>query len=541
MLNKLQSIVRRRPEIVLICGGCFVFLLIVLGPFLYLVVRTSIVFITQSQNWFVLALPSGRRLLLLCNSLMFAFSVSLGGTLIGTFGGFALLRWHTPIGIYLRLVVLLLILIPPYIHALAWMSVVSAINTILPPSLYLYFGTGIGWLVAWWVNVMALLPISLGMALLGFATIDNRLIEAAQLQRPETDIFLKIALPLATPMILAGAGFLFLLSLIDYTIPSLFQVTVYAMEIYATYSASSDPLSTFILALPLLIITMVVMYFSQARLRNIALNPSKHRKPWVMTFKNPRWLLWGQRCSLLFVGLQVLVPLCSLIFMVGDIGQFTQVVHSSKREILFTFGVCVLSTLVTLPLALAAAKVLVRGGITARIWWLIVTIPLALPAPLVGIALIALCNRMLPVDIYNSAVMPVLAAITRFAPLAAIVLSAQLQRIDSVRLDAARIYQVNPLSSWIYILLPMLTPGLLAAACITFALTAGELGATLLVVPAGEATLTMRIYSYLHYGASESIAALCLIMTLFTMVMAGITAYILHCWQRPLANNSYGK
>jgi len=47
---------------------------------------------------------------------------------------------------------------------------------------------------------------------------------------------------------------------------------------------------------------------------------------------------------------------------------------------------------------------------------------------------------------------------------------------------------------------------------VVIALTAAELGATLIVAPPGRATLTMRIYNYLHYGGTDEAAALCLLM-----------------------------
>jgi iron(III) transport system permease protein len=69
----------------------------------------------------------------------------------------------------------------------------------------------------------------------------------------------------------------------------------------------------------------------------------------------------------------------------------------------------------------------------------------------------------------------------------------------------------------------MFLPGFVAAACVVFALAAGELGATLVVAPPGQATLTMRIYNYLHYGASQTVAGLCLIMA-STALGAGVAA-----------------
>ena len=59
----------------------------------------------------------------------------------------------------------------------------------------------------------------------------------------------------------------------------------------------------------------------------------------------------------------------------------------------------------------------------------------------------------------------------------------------------------------------MVSAGILAA------LTLAELGATLIVAPPGHATITMRIYNYLHYGSSSDVAGLCLMVTVLTLVV----------------------
>lgn len=128
--------------------------------------------------------------------------------------------------------------------------------------------------------------------------------------------------------------------------------------------------------------------------------------------------------------------------------------------------------------------------------------------------------------------MPVFAALARFIPLAAIVLVAQLRRIDPLLIDAARVIQTNPCQTWIRIWLPMLAPGLLAAAGIVFALTTGELGATLLVAPPGQATLTMRIYNFLHYGSSSTVAGLCLMMAISALAAGALAVMALVGWSR---------
>ena len=68
-----------------------------------------------------------------------------------------------------------------------------------------------------------------------------------------------------------------------------------------------------------------------------------------------------------------------------------------------------------------------------------------------------------------------------------------------------------------------------------FILAAGELGATLIVAPPGRATLTMKIYTYLHYGASEAVAGLCLSVAAVALLGGLVGVLMVGRWRLPRA------
>ncbi len=57
-----------------------------------------------------------------------------------------------------------------------------------------------------------------------------------------------------------------------------------------------------------------------------------------------------------------------------------------------------------------------------------------------------------------------------------------------------------------------------------FLLTLGEEGIPLILMPPGYETLAVKVYNYLHYGASELVSGFCLITVLFT---AGLFALVI--------------
>jgi iron(III) transport system permease protein len=56
------------------------------------------------------------------------------------------------------------------------------------------------------------------------------------------------------------------------------------------------------------------------------------------------------------------------------------------------------------------------------------------------------------------------------------------------------------------------------------------LGAALMVVPPGESTLTMRIYNYLHYGASSTVSGLSLVLTAVVALAALAAVMAVTSW-----------
>lgn len=509
----------------------FFFLLIVFTPLAVLMVDLVLQVASGTVNWGAWIASTGRRWVLLKNSLQLAAAVSVAGMLTGTLAACRLWHLNKPPYLYIRWLVVLFAAVPPYIHALAWSTVFTLSSSALQP-----FGISLpplsGWGGSGLVQVMAFLPLSVGLALLGLETVDPHLIEAGRTLRSDTAVFTRIALPLAAPVILAGGGFVFIFSLMDFSIPSLFGKNVYALEIFAEHSATGRPAAAFLTALPLLACAALVVYLSQAPLQEVSQRPPWGTRPWI---RPPDWsgILGAlQSLALALVALQLIVPFVGLTAAMGGWSALLHSVVLARREVIFSLGVALAAALLVLPLAYPAAAKLARPEKSRRHWWLLTTLPLAVPAPLVGIGLIVAWNRPLFGGIYGSAAMPVLAALARFAPLAALLLLAQLRRFDTQLLDAARVFQRSAVDTWLKIRLPMLAPGLLAAACLSFALTLGELGATLIVAPPGKATVTMRLYNLLHYGATDLVAGLCLLMVLVTGAAGLLIVGMFMVWGR---------
>ena len=310
--------------------------------------------------------------------------------------------------------------------------------------------------------------------------------------------------------------------------PSLFGADVYALDIFAQFSASNSAAQAFLYALPLLLVTLLVMVACRSGIRTLAQTPNRIAARFGNPPVFPGWFRILQAGAVFLVAVQILVLFSGLILAAGSPDVFFTSILMAQDELVYSLLIAVLVIIISLPLALAAAQELKRPGVRGAAAWIIILVPLAIPAPLIGIGMITIGNLPVLSAVYPALIMPALVSVVKFAPFAAIVLFIQMRFIDPLLFDAAAVFAKSRSDAWTRIHLPLFAPGLVVSAGILAALTLAELGATLIVSPPGHATITMRIYNYLHYGSSSDVAGLCLMVTVLTLVIC--TGTILTLW-----------
>jgi iron(III) transport system permease protein len=136
----------------------------------------------------------------------------------------------------------------------------------------------------------------------------------------------------------------------------------------------------------------------------------------------------------------------------------------------------------------------------------------ALPSTVVGIGLIGLWNRPgLLGAVYGTDVMILLAYMARLVPVAVLALAAGARLVPVAHEEAAAVSGAGWLRTMWRIVFPQMSLALGAVWVITFVLAFGELGATILVAPPGEATLPIRIYTLIANAPAAQVAALALL------------------------------
>ena len=207
----------------------------------------------------------------------------------------------------------------------------------------------------------------------------------------------------------------------------------------------------------------------------------------------------------------------------GSFSNYLKVLKPSLEQILFSFFLAAAAAAITVLLAFVLAYMILRSTEWKRtVLTVAVFIPFVIPPTSLGVGLIGIWNRPLLDVVYSSQLIIILGYLSRFLPFAVITVHSGLKKVDRSLEEVANL----AVASWTRVtrkvVVPLLWPSILSAFFIVFILSLGELGTTLLVIPPGKETIPIKIYNLMHYGADQSVAALCLIMTAATLLSAGL-------------------
>ncbi|NLD74487.1 MAG: iron ABC transporter permease, partial [Chloroflexi bacterium] len=304
----------------------------VLAPLLALLGQVAVALPAVGEEGAVLALPTGRRLTLLARGGSLAVAVALAGMALGALAGTALWRLPARARRLVRVGVWVAAFVPSYVHSLAWTAAAGEVQRLLS-------GLGLprvplrGWGMAWWVQLMALAPLAVGLALAGLESLDREAIDAARPLRSDAAVLARVALPMAAPLVAAGGALLFVLALTDYAVPSLFQVGVYAMEILTEFSANHDPVRASLVSMPLLALAAVAVGGALRLLPRVPQRPQAPGDVWVVAPRWPRWLRALQGAALAILAAQIVVPLATLAPLAAAEPDLAGALYAARREI----------------------------------------------------------------------------------------------------------------------------------------------------------------------------------------------------------------
>jgi iron(III) transport system permease protein len=395
--------------------------------------------------------------------------------------------------------------VPPVAHAAAW----AGVGEMLRRTLGLAVTPLTGLPAAALAQATAFLPMAVAIGLLGVASIDPSLIDAARMQRPDSWALWRVVVPLVAPVALAAGGIAALMSLGDEAVPSAFGVSTAAMELFSSYASDGNAGATLALAWPLVLVATVAALGCAFALRRVSLRPAWGRAAWAAP---PRFgtgtrvvLGAGAVCA---AGAAA-VTVGALVAGAGTPGAAFGAIGSAAPDIGTTVMVAAACGMIAGVIGLAAGVPAGPGSGPSRGVWGLALVAAVVPGPVLGAGLVALYDHAATSAVYDSLAMPVLASLARFAPLAAVAVAIAATRLPRNALDAA-VVSSTPTRAFARVVAPLLAGAAVSGGMLVAALSSGELGATLMVLPPGTSTAVVRAFGLLHYGASQEVAAIAL-------------------------------
>ena len=505
---------RRSSRTVVLGIAAAVFGVVCVLPLAYMLMQAR-----ASGDGYAALLLDARQRALLSTTTALGVGTALLATLIGAPLGLAFARVAVPAKPVWRIALSAPVLMPPYVMGLAWVSLTRSAGSAWTYSLP-------GAIV---VLGLVFYPLSMLATEIAARRVEPRLEEAALVVASRGRVVRRITLPLIAPSIAAAALVVFVLAVSEFGVPGLLRVRVYTTEVFTAFSALYDFSRATILALPLLGLSVVVAAVAAATVGDRLIVTRRGLAGVSLVFEG--WTVGACAGAMSVLAIAVALPLAVLTREALGVESFAAVAQGSREAIrnsltLSTLGATVV-TLLAVWLGYARARTPQRLGVIVDVVFVVL---FAVPSTVVGVGLIGVWNRAgILGDVYGTHGMLVLAYLARFVPVAALGLAAAIRYVPASHEEAAAVAGAGWWRGMSRIVLPQITLALFATWVIVFVLAFGELGASILVAPPGEATLPIRIFTIIANTPPAYVAALALlqsvvVLTPLVVLTVGIAA-----------------
>lgn len=361
--------------------------------------------------------------------------------------------------------------------------------------------------------------------------VDSRREEAARLAGGLGAI-VRMELPLVLPSALCAATFAFVFAINDFAVPDYVssigpKYNVYADDVFASWRSSQDTGKAVAAALPLVALTLLALLpaLELRRRTPLAAFDGDFRRPQDVPLG---WLrVPASIFVLLVLAVAVFVPMTRLVYEAGGGSSgfslahvrdsFGKALDLARTNLQSSIVYATLAALACIPIAVVLGHALGRSTRWARITTSVVVLPVAVPAILFGIGMIATWNRPATGAFYDSGWMVVLLYAGRFATFAILCFAAGSAMFDPRIEEAARLAGAGPVRRLLHVVVPALWPAVVGGATLVYVFSMRELDAAIFV-PAANGTVLFRLYNAVHFGRDDFVAALALLVILFVIL-----------------------
>jgi len=198
----------------------------------------------------------------------------------------------------------------------------------------------------------------------------------------------------------------------------------------------------------------------------------------------------------------------------------------SVRGILNSFKLATAAAGLAVLIGAAVAYLDVRSNLRGRrLLDYLAILPLGLPGTVMAVGILIAFIRV-PLPIYGTIAILLIAYVARFLPLATRSANATFRQIDPSLEEAGRATGASWWHAVRRILLPLARPGLLVAFLLVFIPAFGELSATILLYTGGTETIAIAIYRLNDLGQLEVVSALAIFTIAVVLALTGLISWL---------------
>ena len=530
-----QGLTRRFNKLVRVAGVLTV--LMALVPILVLVLSWGS---DQTDVW--QHLIATQLSTLLRNTLVLVIGVALGVTLLGVSLAWLTVMYEFPGRRWFDWALMLPMAMPAYVLAFVVLGLFDFTGP-LQQGLHAVFGDRYAYvdvrheLVVIVVLVLVFYPYVYMLARSAFLSQSSDVMEAAQvLGANRRSAFLRVALPMARPAIIAGTSLAVMETLADFGTVAVFNYDTFTTAIYKTwYGLFNLQAAAQLATLLLLFVALALLAEKQSRGNRRFIQSARKQHRFRRRLSRSRSCAAFVYCALILL-IAFVLPLVQLVQWVW--AQGFAALDSRYLDLLrntLLLGVC--AALLTVALALLLAFGRRRASGRWRMFYDIGTLGYALPGSVLAVGVMlsfTFIDRqwlvpalgalgLPPQQLLTGSVFALLAAYwVRFLAVAYGPVDAGLQQIRPSIPEAARSLGSSGWSLLWRVYIPMLRPGLLTAMVLVFVDVMKEMPATLLLRPFGWDTLAVRIYEMTSEGEWQRAA-----LPALTLILVGLLPVIL--------------
>lgn len=487
--------------------------LIMATPVLYVIIRAVSAPLEKWQVLFRTRIPA-----LLWNTVSLAGAVSILTTLVGVSLAWLLEHTDFPGRKYLKVILTLPLVIPPYIGALTYIIIFGRRGI-----LYSYFGSSL-------IDIYSFFSVVFVLSMFTFPYVF--LIVSAALSKISANyeeagrscgaaapvIFRRITLPLVMPAILSGNLIVFFYILSDFGAVAMLRYTTFTSSVYFQMVGKLDRAGAAILSLVTIVLGLFVLTVKTHFERNKTSfqNPKSNRmtKPHSLGKYKPLCIAF----VLFVLFFSVLLPLGTLVAwsikgIYANAVTFKMISYM-KNSFFISIGAAIVTMLLSVPAAYFKYR---YPSKTTNVMNGICNMGLIIPGTLLALGMIFMINHYF-VWLVGSPIMLILGHAIRYFPRNLQSSEASMSLI-SPAMDEMGYSLGKRFGTVLYkVILPTIMPGVLSGGALVMVSSLKELPVTLMLRPPGYDTLAVRIWIQASDGFYTNAAPAGLIIVVVSLI-----------------------